>query len=91
MLSCGGAFIAIETHCKVGGSPEEEAVALTYRLARGVLSSSHSLVAAAVIALLPSHIVLFTYWTRTMIGRRGYGQSGEASSTSSQPLRSLVA
>ena len=44
------------------------AVALTYRLAREVLSSSRSLVAAAVIALLPSHIVAFTsvLWSESL-------------------------
>ena len=35
-------------------------VALTYRLAREVLSSRLSLVAAAAVALLPSHIISFT-------------------------------
>ena len=35
-------------------------VALTYRLAREVLAGAHALAAAAVVALLPSHIVSFT-------------------------------
>ena len=43
-------------------------VTLTYRLAREVLSSSRSLVAAAMIALLPSHIVAFTsvLWSESL-------------------------